>query len=61
MKLKKIASLMLAGVMAASMLAGCQTTSNDQPTQLRSPPILLLVTLLFWRASCLLTLRIRLI
>ena len=29
MKLKKIASLMLAGVMAASMLAGCQTTSNN--------------------------------
>ena len=28
MKLKKIASLMLAGVMAASMLAGCQTASN---------------------------------
>ena len=28
MKLKKIASLMLAGVMAASMLAGCNTASN---------------------------------
>ena len=28
MKLKKIASLMLAGVMAVSMLAGCNTTSN---------------------------------
>src|SRR5699024_9193819 len=28
MKLKKIASLMLAGVMAASMLAGCQTATN---------------------------------
>ena len=28
MKLKKIASLMLAGVMAVSMLAGCQTGSN---------------------------------
>ena len=28
MKLKKIASLMLAGVMAASMLAGCQNASN---------------------------------
>ena len=37
MKLKKIASLMLAGVMAASMLAGCQTTSNDQPTQPEEP------------------------
>ena len=33
MKLKKIASLMLAGVMAASMLAGCSTTSVDpEPT-----------------------------
>ena len=29
MKLKKIASLLLAGVMAASMLAGCNTTSAD--------------------------------
>ena len=29
MKLKKIASLMLAGVMAVSMLAGCSTTSNN--------------------------------
>ena len=29
MKLKKIASLMLAGVMAVSMLAGCHTASND--------------------------------
>ena len=33
MKLKKIASLMLAGVMAVSMLAGCNTVSNNpQPT-----------------------------
>ena len=38
MKLKKIASLMLAGIMAVSMLAGCATTSNepedptDEPT-----------------------------
>ena len=32
MKLKKIASLLLAGVMAASMLAGCQNTSvNPDP------------------------------
>ena len=32
MKLKKIASLMLAGVMAVSMLAGCSTTSvNPEP------------------------------
>src|SRR5699024_11903137 len=39
MKLKKIASLMLAGVMAVSMLAGCNTTSNgnDQPTQPEEP------------------------
>ena len=39
MKLKKIASLALAGVMAASMLAGCNTTSNgnDQPTQPEEP------------------------
>ena len=37
MKLKKIASLMLAGVMAVSMLAGCQTTSNEQPTQPEQP------------------------
>ena len=29
MKLKKIASLMLAGVMAVSMLAGCKTTSDN--------------------------------
>ena len=32
MKLKKIASLALAGVMAASMLAGCNTTSNTPDT-----------------------------
>lgn len=33
MKLKKIASLTLAGVMAVSMLAGCNTVSNNpQPT-----------------------------
>ena len=33
MKLKKIASLMLAGVMAVSMLAGCSTTAVDpEPT-----------------------------
>ena len=30
MKLKKIASLMLAGVMAVSMLAGCNTASKRQ-------------------------------
>ena len=39
MKLKKIASLMLAGVMAVSMLAGCATTSNEpeQPNQPEEP------------------------
>ena len=31
MKLKKIASLMLAGVMAVSMLAGCKNNGNGQP------------------------------
>ena len=29
MKLKKIASLMLAGVMAVSMLAGCEGSANS--------------------------------
>ena len=39
MKLKKIASLALAGVMAISMLAGCATTSNEpeQPNQPEEP------------------------
>ena len=39
MKLKKIASLMLAGIMAVSMLAGCATTSNEpeQPNQPEEP------------------------
>jgi len=38
MKLKKIASLLLAGVMAASMLAGCQNTSvNPDPTPNPNP------------------------
>ena len=39
MKLKKIASMLLAGVMAASMLAGCQNTSVDpeQPEQPEQP------------------------
>ena len=37
MKLKKIASLMLAGVMAVSMLAGCSTASNNQPEQPEQP------------------------
>ena len=38
MKLKKIASLMLAGVMAVSMLAGCSTTSNEVPQDPTTPP-----------------------
>ena len=37
MKLKKIASLALAGVMAVSMLAGCSTTSNE-PQDPTTPP-----------------------
>ena len=37
MKLKKIASLMLAGVMAVSMLAGCSTTSNNNNNQTPDP------------------------
>ena len=39
MKLKKIASLALAGIMAVSMLTACDTTSNsnDQPTQPEEP------------------------
>ena len=39
MKLKKIASLMLAGVMAVSMLAGCQNANVDpeQPTDPETP------------------------
>ena len=39
MKLKKIASLAFAGIMAVSMLAGCATTSNEpeQPNQPEEP------------------------
>ena len=39
MKLKKIASLMLAGVMAVSMLAGCSTASikPEEPTDPEQP------------------------
>ena len=37
MKLKKIASLMLAGVMAVSMLAGCSNTSNNGGQPLPPP------------------------
>ena len=41
MKLKKIASLMLAGVMAVSMLAGCSTTSvkPEDPTTPEEPTV----------------------
>ena len=41
MKLKKIASLMLAGVMAVSMLAGCQNANVDpeQPTDPETPTV----------------------
>ena len=38
MKLKKIASLALAGVMAVSMLAGCSTTSDKVPQDPTTPP-----------------------
>ena len=39
MKLKKIASLMLAGIMAVSMLAGCkgESNSNSTPNQPETP------------------------
>ena len=37
MKLKKIASLMLAGVMAVSMLTACNTAS-EQPQDPTTPP-----------------------
>ena len=39
MKLKKIASLMLAGVMAVSMLAGCQTPMSSSTTTPVDPPV----------------------
>ena len=43
MKLKKIASLMLAGIMAVSMLAGCKTgtTTDDEknPTTPATPSV----------------------
>ena len=39
MKLKKIASLMLAGVMAVSMLAGCQTGSNGNGEEPEVPAV----------------------
>ena len=39
MKLKKIASLLLAGVMAVSMLAGCQTGSNGNDEEPEVPAV----------------------
>ena len=39
MKLKKIASLMLAGVMAVSMLAGCSGKSNDGKDEPENPVV----------------------
>ena len=39
MKLKKIASLALAGVMALSMLAGCATTNNEGDDNGTTPPV----------------------
>ena len=38
MKLKKIASLMLAGIMAVSMLAGCKTADNGNGGASSSEP-----------------------
>ena len=40
MKLKKIASLALAGVMALSMLAGCATTSDKGDDNGTTPPVI---------------------
>ena len=39
MKLKKIASLMLAGVMAVSMLAGCSGNTTDDPQKPEEPDV----------------------
>ena len=39
MKLKKIASLALAGVMAVSMLTACQTTSNNENNNNQNPNV----------------------
>ena len=39
MKLKKIASLMLAGVMAVSMLAGCSNNGNDKDPSTPETPV----------------------
>ena len=40
MKLKKIASLMLAGIMAVSMLTACDTTNNTPDTGDGEPPVI---------------------
>ena len=40
MKLKKIASLMLAGIMAVSMLTACDTTSDGNDTGNGEPPVI---------------------
>ena len=37
MKLKKIASLMLAGIMAVSMLAGCKSGNEEKPNEPETP------------------------
>ena len=37
MKLKKIASLALAGIMAVSMLAGCKDGTSQEDPQLQQP------------------------
>ena len=39
MKLKKIASLALAGIMAVSMLAGCNGASSSNPTEPENPVV----------------------
>ena len=39
MKLKKIASLMLAGIMAVSMLAGCKDAASSKPTDPEVPEV----------------------
>ena len=40
MKLKKIASLMLAGIMAVSMLAGCKSgNANENPGEQPENPV----------------------
>ena len=44
MKLKKIASLMLAGIMAVSMLAGCKTASGNEEENNQIVPVTDVVT-----------------